>query len=135
MLDTIMTLIQFALPAGFLGSVITWLLTPRLRKAKNKHSEESIYKMMYDGMRKDILSLQRDYQKMNLRLHTLERKIYEAARCPHFSANCPMFDILQEQSDDDEEEHDSEHNSESGFDGDGEDADSIEGRQSESGPN
>lgn len=102
-METILQILQWAIPSGGIGAAIAWIANRKTRQAKTAKEVHDTYKMMYDTVSAELVSLQRqtmtNYEKMeelkaeNSRtrwaLNRLSRAIEAIQVCP-YSSNCPV---------------------------------------------
>lgn len=108
-MDTMLAILQWAIPSGGIGAAIAWIANRRLRTVEEKKKVEDTYKQMYDMVSEELTSVQRqnldNYEKMEeLRaendktrrmLARLSRAIEAIQSCPH-RVNCPISAELQD---------------------------------------
>lgn len=107
MADTILQIIQWAIPSGGIGAVIAWFANRSARKADTAKSVHDTYKLMYEDVSRELLETQKkvdgstkkmdalgeENKRIRYALNRLTRAIQAIQRCPH-SSNCPVSDEL-----------------------------------------
>lgn len=102
-MNTILTILQWAIPSGGIGAAIAWIANRRLRSVEEKKKVEDTYKQMYDMVSEELLKFQKqskeNYAKMEeLRsendktrraLNRLSRAVEAIQFCP-YRADCPI---------------------------------------------
>ena len=108
-MNTILQILQWAIPSGGIGAAIAWLANRRLRTVAEKKQVEDTYKQMYDMVSAELISLQKqnqmnydkieelrnDNDKTRRALNRLSRAVEAIQLCPH-RAECPVRDELQD---------------------------------------
>ncbi len=107
MADTILQIIQWAIPSGGIGAAIAWFANRNARKAETAKSVHDTYKLMYEDVSRELLETQKkvdgstkkidalgeENKRIHYALNRLTRAIQAIQRCPH-SSNCPVSDEL-----------------------------------------
>lgn len=107
MADTILQIIQWAIPSGGIGAAIAWFANRNARKAESAKSVHDTYKLMYEDVSRELLETQKkvdgstkkmdalgeENKRIRIALNRLTRAIQAIQRCPH-SSNCPVSDEL-----------------------------------------
>lgn len=107
MADTILQILQWAIPSGGIGVAIAWIANRRIRTVEEKKKVEDTYKQMYDMVSKELVGLQQQNQanyekieelqnengKTRRALLRLSRAIEAIQLCPHRAA-CPVSSEL-----------------------------------------
>ncbi|MGL5894834.1 MAG: hypothetical protein ACRCZM_09525 [Bacteroidales bacterium] len=88
-MDNVWTLLMFALPSGFIGSIIGWLTSRRSRVAQTNKEEHDIYKQMYNDVKESVRQQKKEYEEIYARLAQLERAVRSIQGCEHYHA-CPV---------------------------------------------
>lgn len=115
MADTILQILQWAIPSGSIGAAIAWATNRRLRTVEEKKKVEDTYKQMYDMVSAELVSVrqqnQANYEKIEelqsengktrRALLRLSRAIEAIQLCPHRAA-CPVSSELSLDEDADE---------------------------------
>lgn len=115
MADTILQILQWAIPSGSIGAAIAWVTNRRLRTVEEKKKVEDTYKQMYDMVSAELVSVrqqnQANYEKIEelqsengktrRALLRLSRAIEAIQLCPHRAA-CPVSSELSLDEDADE---------------------------------
>ena len=110
-MDTILQILQWAIPSGGIGAAIAWIVNHRVKTVENKKKVEDTYKQMYDMVSAELVELQKkstdNYAKMEeLRLENdktrralnrLSRAIEAIQLCPH-RGECPVSRELQNET-------------------------------------
>lgn len=96
--DVFMQILQWLVPVGSAGAVVTWLARRDTRKDRAVKEKNDIYKEMYDNISGTLIELQNENKKLYRAISRLERAIGKAAACRYF-AGCPMRSELQERTD------------------------------------
>lgn len=103
MSDTIMQIIQWAIPSGGIGAAIAWVANRKVKTAEAAKSVHDTYKMMYEDVSRELLTTQRkvdesvqatdqlrdENAKTRRALNRLSRAIEAIKVCPHRAA-CPV---------------------------------------------
>lgn len=119
-METILQILQWAIPSGGIGAAIAWIANRKTRQAKTAKEVHDTYKMMYDTVSAELVSLQKqimsNYEKMeelkgeNSRtrraLNRLSRAIEAIQVCP-YSSSCPVRSELSLDEDPDDIERES----------------------------
>lgn len=93
-MDTLLTLLQWLVPAGGLGAALGWLTSSRLRSARTAKEVHDTYKQMYVDLHDQLLSLSDENKEIRSSLSRLERAVTKGATC-RIWANCPIRRELQ----------------------------------------
>lgn len=113
-MNTILTILQWAIPSGGIGAAIAWVANRRLRSVEQKKKVEDTYKQMYDMVSQELIGLQQQNQlnyekieelrsendKTRRALNRLSRAVEAIQLCP-YRASCPVRSELQLDADDD----------------------------------
>lgn len=103
MTDTLMQIIQWAIPSGGIGAAIAYLTGRKARAAATAKSVHDTYKLMYEDVSRELLATQQkidenakqtealgeEYKRTRYALNRLTRAIQAIQRCPH-SGSCPV---------------------------------------------
>ena len=103
MADTILQILQWAIPSGGIGAAIAWIANRKAREAKTAKEVHDTYKTMYEDISTLLVETQKKYEETkeqiealgaeNSRtrraLNRLSRAIEAIQVCPH-RANCPV---------------------------------------------
>lgn len=106
-MDTILQILQWAIPSGGIGAAIAWVANRKARETAQKKEVEETYKQMYDMVSRELVGVQKqneaNYEKIEeLRtegdktrraLNRLSRAIESIQLCP-YRADCPVRDEL-----------------------------------------
>ena len=118
-MDTIMQILQWAIPSGGIGAAIAWVANRKANNAKQAKSGHDTYKAMYEDISALLVETQRKYEdatklteklvsENNLTrraLNRLSRAIEAIQLCPH-AGYCPVSGELSLSEDGDEGECD-----------------------------
>lgn len=118
-MDTIMQILQWAIPSGGIGAAIAWVANRKANNAKQAKSVHDTYKAMYEDISALLVETQRKYDdstklteklvsENNLTrraLNRLSRAIEAIQLCPH-AGSCPVSGELSLSEDGDEGEGD-----------------------------
>lgn len=94
-MGTIMDIIQYIIPAGAIGSVLTWWLSRSLHNARSAKEIHDLYKVMYDNSQETNLKLHQDVRNLQIAFINLERAVSKAVLCKHYDDRCPVRNELQ----------------------------------------
>lgn len=103
MADTILQILQWAIPSGGIGAAIAWIANRKAREAKTAKEVHDTYKTMYEDISTLLVETQKKYEETkeqiealgveNSRtrraLNRLSRAIEAIQVCP-LRANCPV---------------------------------------------
>lgn len=106
--DTILNILQWAVPSGGIGAAIAWIANRKANSARTAKTVHDTYKAMYEDISRLLEETQRKYddsKKLTEKLvsendltrralNRLSRAIEAIQVCPHRSA-CPVRDELQ----------------------------------------
>lgn len=107
MADTIMQILQWAIPSGGIGAAIAWVANRKANNAKQAKSVHDTYKVMYEDISTLLVETQKKYDESsklteklvsenNLTrraLNRLSRAIEAIQLCPH-AGTCPVSSEL-----------------------------------------
>lgn len=107
MAETILQILQWAIPSGGIGAAIAWIANRRLHAVESKKRVEDTYKQMYDMVSTELVGLQKQNQinygkieelraendKTRRALNRLSRAIEAIQVCPYRSS-CPVSSEL-----------------------------------------
>ena len=110
--DTILNILQWAVPSGGIGAAIAWIANRKANSARTAKTVHDTYKAMYEDISRLLEETQRKYddsKKLTEKLvsendltrralNRLSRAIEAIQVCPHRSA-CPVRDELQNDGD------------------------------------
>lgn len=110
MTSEIISFLTYALPSGFIGAAVSWLLKRKSFRAHEAREVHDTYKAMYEDISRLLLETQRKYDEStkltdklvseyNLTrraLNRLSRAVEAIQICPH-RATCPVTDKLQDE--------------------------------------
>ena len=111
-MDTILQILQWAIPSGGIGAAIGWIVNRKAHEAKTAKDVHDTYKAMYEDISRVLEETQKKYEKIqklfedassetaDLRraVNRLQRAITSAKRCKHYDS-CPISDELQDAGD------------------------------------
>lgn len=114
MMDTILQILQWAIPSGGIGAAIGWIVNRKAHEAKTAKDVHDTYKAMYEDISHVLEETHKKYEKIqklfedassetaDLRraVNRLQRAITSAKRCKHYDS-CPISDELQDAGDGD----------------------------------
>jgi hypothetical protein len=106
--ETVMNILQWAVPSGGIGAAIAWIANRKANSARTAKTVHDTYKAMYEDISRLLEETQRKYddsKKLTEKLvsendltrralNRLSRAIEAIQVCPHRSA-CPVRDELQ----------------------------------------
>ena len=84
-----MTLLQWLIPSGALGTVVLWLTNRTIRQARVAKEVHDTYKVMYEDVQKTLLELQQEYDRLYKEFNLLKRILSKANACKHWD-RCPL---------------------------------------------
>lgn len=107
MMDTLMQILQWAIPSGGIGAAIAWVANRKANNAKQAKSVHDTYKLMYEDISRLLVETQEKYDEStklteklvsenNLTrraLNRLSRAIEAIQLCPH-AGTCPVSSEL-----------------------------------------
>ena len=107
-MDTILQILQWAIPSGGIGAALAWIANRNVNKAKSAREVHDTYKQMYQDISDVLLKLQKNYDELSKSLNTvktengslkraingLRRAIESINDCP-YKRECPVRDRLQ----------------------------------------
>lgn len=112
MTDTIMTILQWAIPSGGISAAIAWIANRKVKQAESDKQVHDTYKKMYEDISTELLKTQKRVDESNREnaraieelnrenvltrraLNRLSRAVEAIQLCPH-RANCPVSSELQ----------------------------------------
>lgn len=111
--DTIITVLQWAIPSGGIGAAIAWVANRKANAARTAKSVHDTYKAMYEDISQLLEQTQQKYaestklteelttesQRTRRALNRLSRAIEAIQVCPH-RATCPVSGELSLSEDD-----------------------------------
>ncbi|WP_081657699.1 hypothetical protein [Prevotella sp. AGR2160] len=114
-MDTILQILQWAIPSGGIGAAIAWVANRKANDAKQAKSVHDTYKVMYEDISRLLVETQTKYDEStklteklvsenNLTrraLNRLSRAIEAIQLCPH-AGNCPVSSELSLSEDGDD---------------------------------
>lgn len=92
-MDSIIEILKYCLPSGFIASLLTWLVNRKLYKARSVKEEHDIYKVMYENLQDTILTLQENYNDLNIKFSQVIRTLGKTPSCRYYTS-CPIRDEL-----------------------------------------
>lgn len=114
--DTLLQILQWALPSGGIGAAIAWVANRKANAAKTAKTVHDTYKVMYEDISRLLEETQEKYaestrlteelttesQRTRRALNRLSRAIEAIQLCPHRAA-CPVSGELSLDEDDGED--------------------------------
>jgi len=97
-MSTFLEIIQWALPAGGLGSVFVWLFNRTLRNLRETKEVHDTYKKMYDSLKLTIDDLQDEITQLYKELARFRKAVSKATTCALYD-DCPVRNELQQHED------------------------------------
>lgn len=95
----ILSILQWLVPAGGLGSLFVWLVNRTLRNTRTAKEVHDTYKAMYEDVRGTLIEFQNRYENLYKAFVRLEHVISRAGTCRHWTS-CPMRPWLRYQRED-----------------------------------
>lgn len=113
-MDTVLQILQWAIPSGGIGAAIAWIANKKSRQAKSAKEVHDTYKAMYADVSELLKKVQTENEKSNGKLdelgkenertrralNRLSRAVEAIQLCPH-RATCPVRNELSLTEDDD----------------------------------
>ena len=107
MSDTLLQVIQWAIPSGGIGAAIAWIANRKVKQAQAAHSIHDTYKVMYEDVSRLLMETQQKYEQNTIlteklvsennltrrAVNRLTRAIEAIQICPH-RADCPVSSEL-----------------------------------------
>jgi hypothetical protein len=93
MMDVLTNILQWVVPSGGLGAVITWLVSKKVRQTKEQKEVTDVYKEMYESKSQTIRELNEEINFLYRELGNTRRAVAKIYICPHYD-NCPVRDEL-----------------------------------------
>lgn len=90
-----MEIIQYIIPAGAIGSLLTWLVNRSLFNARSAKEKHDLYKKMYEDSQETNFNLQNDVRNLQIAFINLERAVSKAVLCKYYDDRCPVRNELQ----------------------------------------
>ena len=94
MTESLLTLLQWLLPTGAVGSVIVWLTSKTLRQARTAQEVHNAYKAMYEDVQGTLIHLQNENIQIHSAMLRLEAAIRKATACRYYDT-CPVRSELR----------------------------------------
>ncbi|MBR5924906.1 MAG: hypothetical protein IKZ60_05530 [Bacteroidales bacterium] len=107
-MDGMLDILQWALPSGAIGSVVTWFFGRTLRRTREAKEIHDTYKQMYEDVSSSLVILQQKYEETNEKLEELTAehlrtrralnrlsRAIEAIESCDYSRICPVRSELQ----------------------------------------
>lgn len=95
-MELVYEVLAYALPSGFVGSVVTWLLNRQRLKVSVRKEEHDAFKHMYDDLKDEVYELRKEYgqlqaayNRLQMQYNRLYRIIGNIARCDFYDS-CPV---------------------------------------------
>lgn len=93
-MGTIDSILQWALPSGFIASLLTWLVNRKLYRAKNVQEQQMIYKQLYEDIQLTLKQVVDEKKELLDAFSRLQAAMYKIAVCK-YSHQCPVTIRLQ----------------------------------------
>ena len=93
-MDMFMQILAMLFPAG-LGSIITWMFSRNLYRAKKKKEVHDIYQVMYNDVCTTLTHIKDENRKLYQIVERFEKAVLKATDCFYWD-DCPMRHELQE---------------------------------------
>ena len=93
-MDMFMQILAMLFPAG-LGSIITWMFSRNLYRAKKKKEVHDIYQVMYNDVCTTLTHIKDENRKLYQIVERFEKAVLKATDCCYWD-DCPMRHELQE---------------------------------------
>lgn len=100
-MDGVIGILQYALPAGFLASVITWLIDRKLLAARSTREKQAIFKEMYNEIKEMLAQETSEKNRLYRVVSRLERAVSHIGNCRYVD-DCPVRHELRKQTRNDE---------------------------------
>lgn len=94
MMDAFMQIVTLLFPAG-VGSIITWMCSRNLYRAKKKKELHDIYQVMYNDVCTTLTHIKDENRKLYQIVERFEKAVLKATDCCYWD-DCPMRHELQE---------------------------------------
>ena len=95
-METLFSILQWALPGGGLGVAIGWLLSKNIRKTREAKEIHDTYKTMYRDVQSTLLDLQAQNDELVKTMARFKRAVYRASVCRYWP-QCPVRNELRQQ--------------------------------------
>lgn len=95
MWDTILQILQWAIPSGGIGAAIAWIANREVRQAKTAKEVHNAYKELYEDVNANLIKMRDENEKLYKSITRLERAIQRATVC-RFWNDCPIRGELPE---------------------------------------
>lgn len=103
-MERLLDLLMTVLPSGGLGALLYWLVSAKLRKARDESEISNIYKQLYEsvkdtlsGQTDEITQLQQQVLTMQNEHLRLKQMVNQARICRYWGDHCPIRRQLQSQ--------------------------------------
>lgn len=93
-MDMFMQIVAMLFPAG-IGSLVTWMFSRNLYRAKKKKEVHDIYQVMYDDVCATLTHIKDENRKLYQIVERFEKAVLKATDCCYWD-DCPMRHELQE---------------------------------------
>lgn len=101
-MERLLEILMYLLPAGGLGSVLTWLVATRVRRARTDRETSNIYQELYDGLRQTVKDQNyeiKNQQEQILRLQQQQMRLLQVVNqariCRYWGNSCPIHRQLR----------------------------------------
>ena len=88
MLETILQYLQWAIPGG-LGACVAWLLSRKIRSAREAKEVHDTYREMYGDVSRELQEMRKENERLYKAITRLERTVSRATACRYW-AQCPV---------------------------------------------
>ena len=93
-MDVFMQILTMLFPAG-IGSIVTWMFSRNLYRAKKKKEVHDIYQVMYNDVCTTLTHIKDENRKLYQIVERFEKAVLKATDCCYWD-DCPMRHELQE---------------------------------------
>ena len=93
-MDMFMQILAMLFPAG-IGSIVTWIFSRNLYRAKKKKEVHDIYQVMYNDVCTTLTHIKDENRKLYQIVERFEKAVLKATDCCYWD-DCPMRHELQE---------------------------------------
>jgi len=94
MTDTLINILQWLIPGGSLGAVITWIVSKTIRNTREKKEIHDTYKTLYEHISGTLENLQDEVDNLHKELGRFRRAISKIYGCSYYP-DCPVQHELQ----------------------------------------
>jgi hypothetical protein len=89
-MENFVSILEWILPAGGLGAFLTWLTNKTLRNIRTTKEVHDAYKQMYDDVKRTLIDILDENNKLRKAVSKLERAISKAGSC-RYADSCPVL--------------------------------------------